>query len=96
MRPHRDLGRVMDELEQPSHCAKVLALFSSLELDLKEGVVVALTLRFLDFDGREFLICGEPGGGHVVGEQISVGYDVAEFDEVAVLDREISLAAISG
>lgn len=86
----------MDELEQASHGAKVLALFPSIELDLKEGVVVAFTLRLFDFNGRKFLICGEPGGGHVVGEQVSVSYDMAEFYEVAVLDGEISVLAIGG
>lgn len=96
MRPHRDLGRVVNEFEQASHGAKVLVFFAALELDLEEGVVVAFALRFFDFNGREFLVGGEPGRGDIVGEQVSTGYNVAEFDEIAVFDGEISSAVISG
>lgn len=96
MRPHRDLGRVVDEFEQASHGAKVLVLFTALELDLEEGVVVAFALRFFDFDSREFLVGREPGGGDIVREQVSAGYNMAEFDEVTVFDGEISSAVIGG
>lgn len=96
MGPHGDLGWVMDKLEQPGHSAEVLILFAALELDLKEGVIVAFALGFFDINSCEFLVGGEPRGGHVVGEQVGVGYDVTELDEVAVFDGEVSSAVIGG
>lgn len=61
MGPHGDFRWVMDELKQTSHGTEVLVLFAALELDLKEGVIMAFALRFFDINGCEFLIGGEPG-----------------------------------
>lgn len=93
VRPHCDLGGVMDQLEEAGHGAEVLVLFAVFKLDFEEGVVVAVTLRFLNLNGGEFLVCGEPGGGDVVREEVGVGYDVAELDKVTILDGAVGILA---
>lgn len=54
---------------------------------------MAVTLRFLNLNGGEFLVGGEPGGGDVVREEVGVGYDVAELDKVAILDGAVGILA---
>lgn len=89
VRPHCDLGRIVEEFEEAGHGAEVLVAFPVLELDLKEGVVVALAGRFFNLDSGEFLVCREPRGGDVVAEKVGVGYHMAELHDIAVLDGEV-------
>lgn len=86
MGPHGDSGREMNELEVRRHGLEVLTRLATVDFDLEESFVEAVSVGILKWDGGELLVGWVVWGRNVVGEKPGVSDQVAKADDVAVLD----------
>lgn len=82
--PQSDPSWNVNQLEQAGKSTELLGSLARLNLELEEGVVVALAISQFLRDRSELLVGGEEGRRNIVSQEITLGANMAELDNVAV------------
>lgn len=88
--PHGNLGGNVNELEVHRHGLEVHARLCAIDPDLEESVVEAITIGFIMTDSGELLVGGVVRRGNVVGEEPSVGHEMAKTNNITDVDAVAS------
>ena len=77
MSPHGHFGRVMDQFELAGLRFEDLPGLAMFDPNLKQGVIVALSISLLSGNGSKFLVGRIVGRGDIMTQKECVRYDVA-------------------
>jgi hypothetical protein len=89
--PHGDLCGNVNELELDRHGLEVHARLCAIHSDLEESVVEALAVGIIVTDSGELLVGGVVRGSNIMGEEPSVGHEMAETNDITDVDAMASL-----
>jgi hypothetical protein len=85
--PHSNLGGEVNEFEVGGHSLELLLVLAVLDPNLEQSVVETAAVRIFSDHSSEFLVGGVERRGDIVSKKPAVGYQMAESDNIAVLDR---------
>lgn len=88
--PHCNLGRDVDELEVDRHGLEVHARLCAIDSDLEEGVVEAIAVGLIVANSSELLVGGVVRRSDIVGEEPSVGHEMAKTNNITDMDTVAS------
>jgi hypothetical protein len=89
--PHGDLCGNVNELELDRHGLEVHARLCAIHSDLEESVVEALAIGIIVTDSGELLVGRVVRGSNIMGEEPSVGHEMAETNDITDVDAMANL-----
>jgi len=96
MCPHGDFAGVVDQLKVAGNALEFLTGLAVLDADLEESVGRAVAVGLVEGDGGELLVGGVVGRRDVVRQKVGISADVAQTDEIAMLDVAAELGLLKG
>jgi hypothetical protein len=89
--PHGNLCGNVDELELDRHGLEVHARLCAIHSDLEESVVESLAVGIIVTNSGELLVGGVVRRSDIVGEEPSVGHEMAKTNDITDVDAVASL-----